>query len=132
MAVQHNVLTDTEGLRRTFEVSLDLLVRGQFLLVFPEDPTEPLDPHFKMSPFKKGFVRLGDSFFERTGQILPFYPLAIHAGRRVVQVGIPIMYNPYNSAIMERIRIKNVLEGMIHEMYLKMETGLYISVPLPR
>ena len=125
------VYPDADGLRTTFERSLDLLLDGQFLLVFPEDPSRPIYPQFKMSPFKKGFARLGEMYFQHTGQILRFYPLAIHGERRLVQVGKPIAYNPYTSPVEERMRVKNVLENMIHEMYLEMDAGGYVGVPLP-
>ena len=125
------VYPDADGLRITFERSLELLLIGQFLLVFPEDPRKPIDPQFRTSPFKKGFVRLGELYFQRTRRILRFYPLAIHGERRLVQVGKPIAYNPCTLPVEERIRVKNVLENMIHEMYLEMDAVGYVGVPLP-
>jgi 1-acyl-sn-glycerol-3-phosphate acyltransferase len=126
------VYRDAEGLRATFEHSLELLMNGHFLLVFPENPTQPIDPHLKMSPFKKGFVRLGELFFERTQQIISFYPVVVHEQLRLVQVGKPIAYNPYTAPVEERIRVKGVLEKLIQEMYLKMDSGGYIGIPQPR
>jgi len=125
------VYPDSNGLQITFERSVDVLVREGFLLVFPEDPNRPMDERLKMTPFKKGFVRLGELYFQRTRKVLRFYPLAVHDGMRVVQIGKPIAYNPYAPPVNERIRIKNVLEKMIHEMYLELDGNAYVGVPLP-
>ena len=125
------VHTDPEGLFATFEQSVDLLARSGYVVVFPEDPTQPPDPQFGMSPFKKGFVRLGELYFQRSGRSLKFYPLAVHAVRRTVQVGKPVTYNPYGQPVKERIRVKNALEGMIREMLDEQNGDFYLRVPLP-
>jgi 1-acyl-sn-glycerol-3-phosphate acyltransferase len=125
------VHTNPKGLLATFDQSVDLLTRGRFVVVFPEDPTQPPDPKFGMSPFKKGFVRLGELYFQGTGRSLKFYPLAVHAIRRTVQVGKPVTYNPYAPPVKERIRIKNALESMIREMLIGKDGNFYLRVPLP-
>ncbi len=123
---------EAEGMRGTFEHSLELLLKGSFLAVFPEDPNQPLDPHVRMSPFKKGFTRLGELYYQRTGASLRFYPLAVHAEQRIVQVGEPVAFNPLTAPVRERIRLKDILEGMIHEMYLGLDSGGYIAIPQTR
>lgn len=121
-----------EDLRVPFDLSVRILADGGFILIFPEDPTQPVDPYYKMSPFKKGFVRLGEFYFQHTGRALPFYPLAVHVKRREVQVGKPIMHNPYAQPASERLRIKHVLERMIREMLAGMNRDIYFRVPLQR
>lgn len=121
-----------DDLHATFAQSVDLLVEGRFLLVFPEDPTQSPDPRFRMSPFKKGFVRLGEYYFERSGRALRFYPLAVHAIERTVQVGRAVTHNPYARPIQERLRVKHVLETMIREMLAGKHGNEYIGVPLAR
>jgi hypothetical protein len=125
------VYPNPDQFQATFEQSTDLLVRGRFLLVFPEDPTQPIDPQFEMSSFKKGFARLGELYFQRTGRFIRFYPLAVHAKRHCVQVGRPVTYNPYTLPVKERLRIKHALENMIHEMLLGMGGNAYLGIPLP-
>jgi len=126
------VYSDVKGLYATFDHSVDLLVQGCFVLVFPEDPNQPLDPQFNMSPFKKGFVRLGEFYFQRTGRSLKFFPLAVHAIRRTVQVGKPVTYNPFAPLVKERLRVKRTLENMIREMLTRKSGDFYLRVPLPR
>lgn len=119
-----------DGLLETFRLSVDLLAQGECLLVFPEDPDLPIDPRYQMTPFKKGFARLGELFYEPTKQILPFYPLAVNAESFTVRVGRPVRYNPLGNAANERLRIKNLLERSIHEMYLQASEGEIVQLPL--
>lgn len=119
-----------ESLLETFRLSVDLLAQGECLLVFPENPNLPVDPRYQMRPFKKGFARLGELFYERTKKILPFYPLAVHAESFTVRVGRPIRYNPLGDSFKERLRLKNLLERTIHEMYLQASEGEIVQLPL--
>ncbi len=120
-----------EELYETYRLSVDYLSRGRSLLIFPEDPALPLDEQCKMSPFKKGFARLGEMYYQHTQNILRFYPMAVHPGLRRVKLGKPISYNPNNNPINERVRIKSVLESMIRNMFLEMTLQSYAGVPLP-
>jgi hypothetical protein len=115
----------------TYRISIDYLARGKSLLIFPEDPAQPLDEQCKMSPFQKGFARLGDLFYERTRQLLRFYPLAAHPGLRQVKLGKPIVFNPSNNVANERVRIRSVLESVIRNMFLEMTMQGYAGIPLP-
>ncbi len=121
----------TEGLYETYRLSVDVLAAGKYLLIFPEDPDQPIDPRYQMTPFKKGFTRLGELYYERTRQVLPFYPLAVHAETRTVRVGKPIRYNYLNNPASERQRIKNLLEQNIQAMYLQASESEIVQLPLP-
>jgi len=121
----------SEGLAETFRLSVDLLTQGECLLVFPENPNLPIDPHTRMKPFQKGFVRLGELFYAHTRKILLFYPLAVHAETFTVRVGRPIRYNPLTNPTSERVRIKTLLEQTIHEMYLQASHSEIVHLPLP-
>ncbi|HEX2697108.1 MAG TPA: hypothetical protein VHM28_05325 [Anaerolineales bacterium] len=120
-----------EELLETYHVSVDYLERGRSLLIFPEDPTQPRDEQCNMSPFKKGFTRLGEMFFERTKNILRFFPLVVHPRLRQVKLLKPISFNPNNKPIHERTRLTNVLESIIHNAYLEMTLQSYAGIPLP-
>ena len=124
------VYQDPVKLIRTYRLSLSLLLKGKYLLVFPEDPTQAADPECKMRPFKQGLSRLGEMYFKATGNSLNFYPVAMHEDRKV-KVGLPIAYNPYNPPARERLRIIGLLESNIRQMYLQITMGDYLGVPLP-
>jgi hypothetical protein len=119
-----------EQLHETFEQSVELLIESKSLLIFPEDPSKVIDPHYKMTPFKKGFARLGEMYYERTGKSLRFYPLAVHLNSYRVKIGRPIAYNSKNRPANERLRIKNVLESSIREMYLNMDMKGFPGIPI--
>ena len=120
-----------DGLHETLRQTLDLLVQGKFILIFPEDPDLPLDARYNMRPFKKGFARLGELYYERTRTILAFHPLAVHAETRTLRVGNPIRYNYLNNPASERQRIKSMLEQNIRDMLLQASLGEIVHLPLP-
>lgn len=109
-----------EQTRKTWEISLALLLQGKYLLIFPEDATLPADPATGFNPFLRAFARLGEFYYERTQQRLAFYPVAVHPSHRV-RVGEPISYNPLNPVGLERSRLRNLLQDAIRRMYLDME-----------
>ena len=120
-----------EHLLETYRISVDYLLQGRNLLIFPEDPSQPLDEQCKMGPFMKGFARLGELYFERTQKALQFYPLAVHPVLRQVKLGKPITFNPMNRPSNERTRIKSVLESIIRNMFIEMTLQNYAGIPLP-
>jgi hypothetical protein len=121
-----------EGVYETFERSVELLAAGKSLLIFPEDPAKGIDLRFRMTPFKKGFARLGEMYYGCTGKSLRFYPLAVHADSYRVKLGRPIAYNSKNHPANERLRIKNVLESSIRDMYLEMGMKGFPGIPIHR
>jgi hypothetical protein len=102
----------------TFRTSIALLKHGKCLLVVPEDPKAEPDPLTGIRPFKRGFLRLGEQYYQETGERLPFCPVTIHEAG-LVMVGKPITYNPLNEPRLERLRMVNLLEGMIKAMHLE-------------
>jgi len=103
---------------------------GKSLFIFPENPSKDADPQYGMMPFKRGFARLGEMYYEQTHRVLHFYPLAVHVDSYCVKVGQPIAYNSKNPAANERLRIKNVLEASIREMYLDMGMKGFTGIPI--
>ncbi len=120
-----------EELLETYRLSVDRLVNGDPLLIFPEDPKLPVDDVYGMRPFKKGFARLGEMYYECSGAILRFYPLAVHLRVRQVKIGRPVLFNPNNDRARERMRLAHVLQSAIRNMLLEMSTRSYAGLPLP-
>nr|BAL52531.1 hypothetical conserved protein [uncultured Chloroflexota bacterium] len=116
------VYHDPERLYSALEESLHHLEQGHFLLIFPEDPAQPRDPLTHMTPFYKGFTRLGEMFYQRCKKVLKFYPLAVSGIYRIVRVGEPVAFNPLNPVAIERIRLKQLLENSVRSMYLDLHT----------
>jgi len=81
---------DDDRVISAFRRSMALLKAGRLLLIFPEDPKQPVDPTTEMRPFKAGAALLSRLYQESVGKPLPVYPLAIAARRRLVVVGVPL------------------------------------------
>jgi hypothetical protein len=73
-----------------------------------------------MQPFQRSFARLGEMYYEETGQRLEFYPVAVHAAGYVM-VGKSVAFNPFNPVGLERHRLKDLMEDTVRAMYLQVE-----------
>jgi hypothetical protein len=113
---------DYERMHETLRQSMEVLRQGKFLLVYPEDNLLPMDPVTRMQPFQRSFARLGEMYYEETGERLEFYPLAIHVSG-YVKVGTPVAFNPLNPTGLERHRLKDLMEDTIRAMYLQLAGG---------
>jgi hypothetical protein len=109
---------DYERMQETLRLSMDVLRQGQFMLVFPEDNRLTIDPVTKMQPFQRSFVRLGETYYEETGERLEFYPVAIHESG-LVMIGKAVAFNPLNPVGLERHRLKDLMEDSVKSMYLQ-------------
>jgi hypothetical protein len=113
---------DYEGIRKTLEMSMDVLREGKYIMIFPENPFLPADPLTKMNPFMHSFARLGEIYYKETGKCLEFYPLAVHPKKYVV-VGKPVAFNPLIPAGQERRRLCDLLETSVKALYLLPDPG---------
>jgi hypothetical protein len=120
-----------KGLMETYRLSDEYLAMVRSLLIFPEDPAFPQDERCGMRPFKTGFARLGESYFELTTRRLQFFPIAVLRAAGLVRVGAPVTFNPLNRAAIERERIAHVLEAVIRRMIVGSAAEDYRAVPLP-
>jgi len=111
-----------DALIKTYHKTVDYLLEGRNILIFPEDPSQELDELYGMTPFYKGFTRLGEIYYERTKRTLSFFPLAVHPIARVIKIGDPIKYYPQNDPVHERLDVKHKLESTIHELYLSISS----------
>ena len=118
---------DLEGVLKT---SVELLKKGKYIYVCPEDNRLPADPLTKMTPFKKGFTRLGELYYAESGQCLRFYPVTVHESRKTV-IEKPVVFNPKFPVAQERLRIKNLLESSIRRKYIELSTEGYRGVTQP-
>ena len=69
---------DYDRMVDTLHLSMDVLRQGKFLLVFPEDNMLPADPATGMRAFQRSFARLGEMYYQETGERLEFFPVAAH------------------------------------------------------
>jgi Acyltransferase len=107
-----------DDIQGALKISVELLRERKCILICPEDVSLPQDPVTKMSPFKKGFTRLGELFYAESRRYLQFYPVTIHESHKAI-LGRPITFNPKFSLPQERLRLKNLLEATIRNRYIE-------------
>jgi len=111
---------DYRRMEETLRLSMDVLRKGEFVFIFPEDYRGPRDPVTGMQPFQHSFVRLAEEFYKETHQRLSFIPMAAH-GSGYLMIGKPVFYDPLNPVGAERRRLKNTLEQTIIRMYNELD-----------
>jgi hypothetical protein len=111
---------DYERMQETLKLSMARLREGEFLLIFPEEPSLPADPLTGMRPFQRSFARLGEVYYEAMKERLGFYPVAVHRSGFVI-IGKPVAFNPLNPPGLERHRLKDLMERTIRQMYMQVE-----------
>jgi hypothetical protein len=111
---------DFKRMVETLHTTVDLLRKGKFVFIFPEDNRLPADPVTRMQPFQYSFARLGEVYYQETHQRLAYIPVAVHdAG--YIMIGKPVFYDPLNLVGMERRRMKDILEQEIIRMYMDLD-----------
>ena len=112
-------------LMSTFRQSVDALMEGANLLIFPEDPdTHPGDPGYKNGrppTLFRGFPMLAQVYYSKTGKRCRFMPMLAHAGTKTVSFGTEIVYDPDNDPIAERDRIVDETYAQMQAMYDRQE-----------
>ncbi len=75
----------------TFRASVDVLRRGEDLVIFPESPIRATEFVFSLN---RGFADLGRRYLRETGETLRFCPVYVEKKHRRIAVGSPIAYDP--------------------------------------
>jgi 1-acyl-sn-glycerol-3-phosphate acyltransferase len=107
------------GLVATWKRSLEHLKLNRSLIVFPENEESTAD--MILNDFDDGFVGIASIYFDQTGKVLPFVPVAVNKLRRAIRIGTPVLYDPRNGFMLERTRITSALRSRINEMYLSLD-----------
>jgi hypothetical protein len=110
---------DKKRLPDTLRLTVDRLLKDQFVFIFPEDNRLPVDPITRMQPFQYTFARLGEIYYEKTHQRLAFIPVVVHSAG-YVWVGKPVLYDPNHQVGIERRRLLDYFEKEIARMYLEL------------
>ncbi len=106
-------------IRATVDMSLDLLEKGENILVFPEDAKKPKNEAF--CDFSTGFMNLARLYFEKTRKAISFIPVAVNRKVKGILVGKPIRFNALAPFRDEKQRLKQELETSIFDMYRRLE-----------
>jgi 1-acyl-sn-glycerol-3-phosphate acyltransferase len=102
-------------LAATWKCSMKHLKREESLIIFPENDAVPLND--VINKFDQGFVGLASVYYEKTGRMLDFVPVAVQKTEKVIKIGQPVSFNPKENFSTEQNRIATALQNRITEMY---------------
>lgn len=100
---------------RTFELSVECLLSGDSLLIFPENPEERYTQTGQVSDFYRGFAHLGRLYHKRTRGCVTFYPVYASRFARVLRIGEGVTYEPAGGR-KEEERIVQTLEARMRAL----------------
>jgi len=106
-----------------FRRSLELLMAGKNLLIFPEEPSSPVEPETRLRQFQCGFIGLCSMYERAAGRRLPMYPLAVHAGRKTITFGRPVFHENRGDRHADVRATCGRLRERVRELYLALEAG---------
>jgi 1-acyl-sn-glycerol-3-phosphate acyltransferase len=108
--------------REAFHHSLDLLLGGDSLLIFPENPQRDDVNAPEIRPFLGGFCWLSQMYQDSTGQPLTIQPMAVYPKNRKMIIGNPVnleLSGDRRSAIDKSVeRLKNI----VTELYASLKS----------
>jgi 1-acyl-sn-glycerol-3-phosphate acyltransferase len=107
--------------KRTFKLTVEAMEAEDNILIFPENPRKNGYASQGLGEFFKGFARIGESYFKKTGKCAVFYPIFASKKRRVIRFGDGIRYDPKNSDDFEKERLARGLHDAILGLAAKIE-----------
>lgn len=102
----------------TWKHSLEVLKRNRSLIVFPEN--DLAGSNMVINELDDGFVGIASIYYDLTGRVLTFVPVAVNKVAKAIKIGPPVPYDPKNSLPSERTRITSALHSRIAEMYVSL------------
>lgn len=103
-------------LKDTFHRSLDVLMRGESILIAPDVDYANESP--LIGEMYEGFLQLDPMFRKRTGRPLPFIPLYCSPRRGELVAGAPVFFREGVPFSEERLRVARELADAINAMAL--------------
>jgi len=116
------VYTSSRRIRDTLDRSLELLLKGKNLLVFPENKERPINE--VLGEFSTGFLALARLYFQKTRKALCFLPVAVNQKAKGIRVGRPIRFDFRLPFPQEKRRLQRELQDSIYSMYRSLEAEL--------
>jgi hypothetical protein len=85
------VYAASRRIRDTLERSLELLLKGKNLLVFPENKERPINE--VLGDFSTGFLALARLYYQKTRKAICFLPVAVNQRVKGIRIGRPIRFD---------------------------------------
>jgi 1-acyl-sn-glycerol-3-phosphate acyltransferase len=116
------VYASSRRIRETLRRSLELLLKGKNLLVFPENKEHPINE--VLGDFSTGFLALARLYYRKTRKALCFLPVAVNQKVKGIRIGRPIRFDSRPPYPLEKRRLKRELEDSIYALYYDLEQEL--------
>lgn len=116
------VYANSRRIRDTLQRSLELLLKGKHILVFPEDSQKKLNEVF--DEFCTGFLSLARLYYQKTKKVIAFLPVAVNHRVKGIKIGKPIRFNCRVPFAQEKRRLKGELQDAIYSQYYDLEEEL--------
>lgn len=101
---------------QTFNESIEALLGGENLLIFPENgDAEPYSS--QVHQFFNGFIYLTKLYYRKTKKRLSFVPVSINPRQHTIAVGEAVRFQPGNDYLYEQNRICQSLMQQIDALY---------------
>lgn len=95
-------------IRKTFSKSINTLLSGESIVIFPE--INHYQPQDGVKPFYSGFAHLGALHAKAAKKSLPFHPVYIDKGQKIIHIGAAVTYRYGVNYAEETRRVAHLLE----------------------
>jgi 1-acyl-sn-glycerol-3-phosphate acyltransferase len=109
--------------REAFHQSLDLLVSGESLLIFPESPERTEGYNAEIRPFLGGFCWLSHMYQETTGLPLTLQPMAVYPPTHRMIIDSPVHLDISGNHRASINRSVNELQAIVNRLYNHLKTS---------
>jgi len=113
------VYSGSRRIRSTLQRSLELLLAGKNILVFPEDKERPINE--VLGDFNTGFLAMARLYYQKTRKLIRFLPLAVNEKVKAIKIGYPIRFDVRRPFLQEKLRLKRKLQDAIYALYYSLE-----------
>jgi len=112
----------------TFKLTKEALNSNESVLILADDPEGKTDEETGIKRFLGGFAMLGDFYYRKNGERLPFLPIAVERTSKKMRIGQPLYYQNGNSGNGKSKReaaaeLADTIETKVKEMYLGLRDG---------
>jgi len=90
-SVPHIPVYHDQRIMVTMKQSLQVLQKGEYLIIFPEQPSGWLSHHTWINT---AWLRLGELWYRTSGRALKLYPVHVDYKQHVFRVAAPVWYDP--------------------------------------
>jgi len=113
------VYSGSRRIRSTLQRSLELLLAGKNILVFPEDKERPINE--VLGDFNTGFLAMARLYYQKTRKLIRFLPVAVNEKVKAIKIGQPIRFDVCRPFLQEKLRLKRKLQDAIYALYYSLE-----------